>query len=112
MNNLILEQLLLGGEKFNTNAYTPTFLHDVLMLPGSLSNLIGTGKFGSSYFFMVPITISDLSFSLYLEHRAANDTRLAARLQRTHPLTIPSAGSDTIRRPKCPRAGNGCLWLR
>lgn len=46
MNNRIVEQLLCDGEKFNTNAYTPTFLHDVLMLPGSLSNLIGTGKSG------------------------------------------------------------------
>ncbi|KAK4505304.1 hypothetical protein PRZ48_003267 [Zasmidium cellare] len=40
LKNRLIEQLLSDGERFDANAYTPTFLHDILMLPGSLANLL------------------------------------------------------------------------
>lgn len=41
LQNRINESFLFQGGKYDTNKYTPTFIHDILMLPGSLANLLG-----------------------------------------------------------------------
>lgn len=42
------EHLLWDGGDFNPNLYTPTFVHDILMLPGSLANLLGKGLYNTN----------------------------------------------------------------
>ena len=42
--NRIRSPYLEPGEKYDINAYTPTFIHDTLMLPGSLANLLNKVK--------------------------------------------------------------------
>ncbi|CZT23477.1 uncharacterized protein RCC_09191 [Ramularia collo-cygni] len=43
LNRIKARDLQQGG-KYDLNKYTPVFLHDILMLPGSLANLIGKGS--------------------------------------------------------------------
>ena len=39
--NRVNPRYLAPGGKYDIKAYTPTFVHDTLMLPGSLANLLG-----------------------------------------------------------------------
>jgi hypothetical protein len=41
MANRIKYDHLLPGGNFDPDLYTPVFLHDMLMLPGSLATVIG-----------------------------------------------------------------------
>lgn len=67
LNNRIKEHMISEGGSYDILKYKPTFIHDVFMAPGSLSNLLGKSK--SHNMLRHPIS-----------SRSANDYRLSRRL--------------------------------
>lgn len=104
-------KLAREGE-YDMKKYTPTFIHDCLMLPGSLANLLGKASARHLIHSPTHIPIANPLLVLSRRHHPPHDARSSARLPRLH----SPRRSETVSTPICRlltlRARHGYLWTR
>lgn len=83
LRNRISEAKLVRHAEYDTRKYTPTFIHDCLMLPGSLANILGKVR----------------KFTIPRQDQMLKTSRMAGLTIRNHPPNDPSA-TPRLPRPR------------
>lgn len=107
--NRIDDAALLPGHRYDIKAYTPTFLYDCLVLPGSLANVRGKVRDQACRSPVASCGTDRVFTGLRRRHDLPNDTRSSAWLWRLPLAPQPRAVHPPVHTARGLRSGHGGL---